>query len=86
VILPGRSSFFPKIQREDIIEEEKEEKMEDLLLVEEEEEKEEVRSEELLVGLPEGTNPRCVGVPPDISSGTTRISEVRARDSESFVP
>jgi hypothetical protein len=58
-----------------------------LLVVEGEEEMEEVRSEELLVGLPEGTNPRCamVGVPPGISSGTARTSEVRARDSESFV-
>ena len=34
--------------------------MEELLVVEGEEEMEEVRSEELLVGLPEGINPRCV--------------------------
>ena len=33
--------------------------MEELLVVEGEEEMEEVRSEELLVGLPEGINPRC---------------------------
>ncbi len=48
---------------------------------------EEVRSEELLVGLPEGTNPRCAmaELPPGISSGTARISKLRARDSESFV-
>jgi len=58
-------------------------------LVEEEEEAEDMKEVrlELLVGLPEGTNPRCamVGVPPGISSGTARTSEVRARDSESFV-
>ena len=36
-----------------------------------------------MVGLPEGTNPRLamVEVPPGISSGTARTSEVRARDS-----
>ncbi len=62
--------------------------MEELLVVEEEEEMEEVRSEELLVGLPEGIDPRSamIVVPPGISSGTARTSEVRARDSESFVP
>ena len=64
------------------------EKMEELMVVEEEEEMEEVRLEELLVGLPEGTNPMCamVVVPPGISNGTARTSEVRARDSEYFVP
>ncbi len=64
--------------------------MEELLVVEEEEEMEEVRSEELLVGLPDGMriNPRCAMtvVPPGISNGTAQTSEVRARDSESFVP
>ncbi len=62
--------------------------MEELLVVEEEDEMEEVRSEELLVGLPEGINPRCVMtvVPPGKCSGTARTSEVRSRDSESFVP
>ena len=62
--------------------------MEELLVVEGEEEMEEVRSEELLVGLPEGSNLRCdmTVVPPGICSGTARTSEVRARDSESFVP
>ena len=51
------------------------------------EEEKEDELEELLVGLPEGTNPRCamVGVPPGISSETAGTSEVRARDSESFV-
>ena len=57
-------------------------------MVEEEEEMEEVWSEELLVGLPEGINPRCAMtvVPPGICSGTARTREVRARDFESFVP
>ena len=47
----------------------------------------EARSEELLAGLPEGTIPRfaMVVVLPDISSETTRTSEVRTRDSASFV-
>jgi len=50
---------------------------------EEEEEMEEVRLDELLVGLPEGTNPRfaMAMVPPGISSGLARTSKVRARDS-----
>ncbi len=62
--------------------------MEELLVVEEEDEIDEVRSVELLVGLPEGINPRCAMtvVPPIICSGTAITSEVRARDSESFVP
>ena len=38
------------------------------------------------MGLPEGTNPRCVGVLLDISIGTARTSEVRARaPSPSFL-
>jgi hypothetical protein len=62
--------------------------MKELLVVEEEEDMEEVRSEELLVGLPEGIKPRCamIVVPPGICSETARTSKVRARDSESFVP
>ena len=46
----------------------------------------EEKSEEWLVGPPEGTDPRCVTdvMPPGISSGSARTSEVRARDSESL--
>jgi hypothetical protein len=62
--------------------------MEEFLVVEEEEEMEEVRSEELLVGLPEGIKPRCAMtvVPPGISSGTARTSECSGKALRVPVP
>ncbi len=62
--------------------------MRNSLEVEEEEEMEEMGSDELLLGLPEATSPRFAMnvVPPGISSGTARTSEVRERDSECLVP